>query len=75
MIVLRPAPALIDWRTIQDRFPWGVMILFGGGFALADGSKESWDSFFLFLKMNSHRTKQTVMYDGRKEFVIKWIDG
>ena len=36
-----PSPSLIDWRTIHDRFPWGVMILFGGGFVLADASKQS----------------------------------
>ena len=35
------SPSLIDWRTIHDRFPWGVMILFGGGFVLADASKQS----------------------------------
>ena len=37
----RPTASLLDWRTIHDRFPWGVMILFGGGFVLADASKQS----------------------------------
>ena len=37
----RPSPGLLDWRTVHDRFPWGVMILFGGGFVLADASKIS----------------------------------
>jgi solute carrier family 13 (sodium-dependent dicarboxylate transporter), member 2/3/5 len=32
---------LIDWKTIQHGVPWGVVLLFGGGFALAQGLEVS----------------------------------
>jgi len=30
----------MDWKTAED-IPWGIILLFGGGFALASGFKES----------------------------------
>ncbi len=32
---------IMDWRTIQKGLPWGIIILFGGGFALAAGMTET----------------------------------
>ena len=35
-----PGTFLMDWKTAQD-IPWEIILLFGGGFALASGFKES----------------------------------
>jgi sodium-dependent dicarboxylate transporter 2/3/5 len=32
---------VMDWTTIQRGLPWGIVILFGGGFALAAGMMET----------------------------------
>ncbi|XP_035229237.1 solute carrier family 13 member 5-like isoform X2 [Stegodyphus dumicola] len=35
------SPPLLEWKTIQQKVPWGVIILLGGGFALASASEKS----------------------------------
>ena len=36
-----PSRGIISWSSAEKKIPWGVIILFGGGFALAEGCKES----------------------------------
>ena len=33
-----PIKYLINWRNVTQRMPWGVILLVGGGFSLAEGT-------------------------------------
>uniref|UniRef100_A0A1I8IUW8 CitMHS domain-containing protein n=1 Tax=Macrostomum lignano TaxID=282301 RepID=A0A1I8IUW8_9PLAT len=35
------ASTLLTWQAVHERLPWGIVILLGGGFALAKATKES----------------------------------
>ncbi|CAG0890710.1 unnamed protein product [Darwinula stevensoni] len=47
------SPALLTWRVVQEKIPWGLLLLVGGGFAVAQASEESCLSYFLGLQMGS----------------------
>jgi len=32
---------VLNWKTVQEGVPWGILFLFGGGFALAAGFRET----------------------------------
>uniref|UniRef100_A0A667YRY4 Solute carrier family 13 member 5a n=1 Tax=Myripristis murdjan TaxID=586833 RepID=A0A667YRY4_9TELE len=36
-----PAPPLLTWQVTQRKMPWNIVLLLGGGFALARGSEVS----------------------------------
>uniref|UniRef100_A0ABD2WG51 Protein I'm not dead yet n=1 Tax=Trichogramma kaykai TaxID=54128 RepID=A0ABD2WG51_9HYME len=38
---IKPAPALISWKIINEKMHWGLMFVLGGGFAIAAGSQNS----------------------------------
>ncbi|XP_066501645.1 solute carrier family 13 member 2 [Hoplias malabaricus] len=40
-------PALLTWKVVHERMPWNIVLLLGGGFALASGSEESGLSLWL----------------------------
>ena len=38
---------LLVWGRVQTRFPWGIILLMGGGFALAEGATVSCLSYYI----------------------------
>uniref|UniRef100_A0AAV2MFT7 Solute carrier family 13 member 2 n=1 Tax=Knipowitschia caucasica TaxID=637954 RepID=A0AAV2MFT7_KNICA len=44
---VKAPPALLDWQVVHKRMPWNIILLLGGGFALAKGSEESGLSVWL----------------------------
>ncbi|NXH47649.1 S13A2 protein, partial [Dicaeum eximium] len=44
-------PPLLEWKVVQQKMPWNIVLLLGGGFALARGSEESGLSAWLGSKL------------------------
>ncbi|XP_034758531.2 solute carrier family 13 member 2-like [Acipenser ruthenus] len=38
---IKAPKALLDWDTVHQKMPWNILLLLGGGFALAKGSEAS----------------------------------
>ncbi|XP_018603708.1 solute carrier family 13 member 5 isoform X1 [Scleropages formosus] len=47
-----PCPALLTWKVVQKKLPWNIVLLLGGGFALARGSEVSGLSLWLGNQMS-----------------------
>ncbi|KAL4647579.1 solute carrier family 13 member 5-like [Arapaima gigas] len=47
-----PCPALLSWNVVQKKLPWNIVLLLGGGFALARGSEVSGLSLWLGNQMS-----------------------
>ncbi|XP_063306016.1 solute carrier family 13 member 2-like isoform X1 [Pelobates fuscus] len=48
---IKVPPPLLDWATINQKMPWSIIILLGGGFALAKGSEVSGLSLWIGEKL------------------------
>ncbi|KAF8768342.1 Solute carrier family 13 member 2 like protein [Argiope bruennichi] len=48
---IRDSPALLKWSAVQSKLPWGLVLLLGGGFALAQGTQKSGLSKWLGAQM------------------------
>lgn len=45
--LIKTPPALLNWQVVHERMPWNIILLLGGGFALAAGSEKSGLSVWL----------------------------
>jgi len=51
--VKRQGESVLTWDVAQAHLPWGVLILMGGGFAIAKGFRESMLTIFIGKKLAS----------------------
>ncbi|XP_062867103.1 solute carrier family 13 member 5a [Trichomycterus rosablanca] len=51
-----PRTALLTWQVVQKKMPWSIILLLGGGFALAKGSEDSGLSSWLGSQMTPLQT-------------------
>ena len=53
----------MDWETVKTKFPWQLIFLYGGGYAMADACEVGLDQLCLVQKnRNSNHYKSYSYY-------------
>ncbi|GAB4319280.1 MAG: SLC13 family permease [Candidatus Sumerlaeia bacterium] len=68
----RRGEALIDWETAV-KLPWGILLLFGGGFALAGGFEASGLSQWLGVRLNALTGAPPVLMAGAVSTMVTFL--
>lgn len=45
---IKAPPTLLNWQVVHERMPWNIILLLGGGFALAAGSEVNNQKLHIF---------------------------
>lgn len=61
-----PIKPLLDWRTLNEKMPWSLYLLLGGGFAIAQAAEVL---IIMSCQQKGHRS-----YNGHVTFFTKLID-
>merc|ERR1712147_157371 len=69
----KSSPALLEWKIVERRLPWGVIFLLGAGFALADITKSSGLSNFLVDKLDGLKGLDPVLLSFLIAFVSTFV--
>ena len=57
----RWGPPLLDWKAVHTKMSWGVLILLGGGFALADVCEVCWNWLVIVVKLQTLSSYTTTL--------------
>ena len=68
----KPSPALLDWNTVEKRLPWGVILLLGGGFALADATGKTGLSNYIVLQLDGLKVSSEVVTVRLREILAEF---
>ena len=69
----KPYSHLITWDKINANFPWNIILLSGGGIALAAGFNVIYcNIFILFKKYIIHKNLNLILYIEIKAFRFNW---
>nr|AKN21485.1 slc13a-6 [Schmidtea mediterranea] len=62
--ITKPSKKLISWKTVESGISWGIIFLFGGGFALAAGVQASGLSYLIadFLRKIGHLPQFLILF-------------
>lgn len=64
---VKSPPSLLNWQVVHERMPWNIVLLLGGGFAMAAASEVKTHEHFFFVVVIL--TLHVPLYIGLKEFV------